>query len=53
MAITGHTTERMFLKYIGKTAMDNAQVLHDFWNVQEQKKTKTAKMDIIKTGTEN
>lgn len=53
MAITGHTTERMFLKYIGKTAMDNAQVLHDFWNIQEQKKTKTAKMDIIKTGTEN
>ena len=53
MAITGHTTERMFLKYIGKTAMDNAQVLHDFWNVQEQKKTKTAKMDIIKTGTGN
>ena len=53
MAITGHKTEKMFLRYIGKTAMDNAQVLNEFWSVQEQKKTKTAKMNIIKTGTEN
>lgn len=51
MAITGHTTERMFLKYIGKTAMDNAEVLNSFWKDQEHKKTKTAKLEIIKTGT--
>lgn len=51
MAITGHTTEKMFLKYIGKTAMDNAEVLNSFWKVQEQKKNKTAKLELIKTGT--
>ncbi len=51
MAITGHTTEKMFLKYIGKTAMDNAEVLNSFWKIQEQKRSKTTKLDIIKTGT--
>ena len=38
MAVTGHTTEKLFLKYVGKTAKDNANVLNDFWQVQEQKK---------------
>lgn len=51
MAITGHTTEKMFLKYIGKTAMDNAEVLNSFWKDQEYKKNKTTKLEIIKTGT--
>lgn len=51
MAITGHKTEKMFLRYIGKSAMDNAQVLNEFWNVQEHKKNKKIKMNIIKTGT--
>ncbi|MGB3344358.1 MAG: hypothetical protein WBA61_10625 [Aequorivita sp.] len=51
MAITGHTTEKMFLKYIGKTAMDNAEVLNTFWKDQEHKKNKTAKLKLIKTGT--
>lgn len=51
MAITGHTTEKMFLKYIGKTAMDNAEVLNNFWKDQEHKKNKTAKLRLIKTGT--
>ncbi|NGX83113.1 phage integrase SAM-like domain-containing protein [Aequorivita sp. KMM 9714] len=51
MAITGHTTEKMFLKYIGKTAMDNAEVLNNFWQDQEHKKNKTAKLKLIKTGT--
>jgi integrase len=51
MAITGHTTEKMFLQYIGKTAMDNAEVLNSFWQDQEHKKNKTAKLKLIKTGT--
>ena len=28
---TGHKTEKMFLKYIGKTERDNAQLLKDYW----------------------
>lgn len=32
MAITGHSTEKMFLKYIGKTAKDSAIQLQKYWN---------------------
>lgn len=31
MAQTGHKTEKMFLKYIGKTEKDNAQILKEYW----------------------
>lgn len=48
MAITGHTTEKMFLNYIGKTARDNAEVLNEFWKVQEQKRTKEPQLELIK-----
>lgn len=48
MAVTGHTTEKMFLNYIGKTAKDNANVLHDFWQIQEQKKLQKPKLNIVK-----
>lgn len=41
MAITGHTTEKMFLNYIGKTSTDSAKELQKFWNDQEIKKSKT------------
>ncbi|WP_417199257.1 phage integrase SAM-like domain-containing protein [Bizionia sp.] len=51
MAVTGHQTEKMFLNYIGKTAKDNANVLHEFWQVQEQKKKQKPKLDIVKTET--
>lgn len=34
MSITGHATEKMFLAYIGKTSMDNAEYLKQFWNEQ-------------------
>ncbi len=30
IGITGHSTERMFLKYIGKTAYDNAKQMFDY-----------------------
>ncbi|GGD85927.1 phage integrase SAM-like domain-containing protein [Planktosalinus lacus] len=53
MAITGHTTEKMFLKYIGKTAKDNAETLNEFWKVQQSKKERKPQLDIIKTGTNN
>lgn len=52
MAVTGHTTEKMFLNYIGKTAKDNANVLNEFWKVQEQKKqNKTPQLNIVKSET--
>ena len=51
MAVTGHKTEKMFLNYIGKTSKDNADVLNDFWKVQEQKKQQKSKLNIVKTET--
>lgn len=51
MAVTGHTTEKMFLNYIGKTAKDNADVLHEFWQIQELKKQQKPKLDLVKTET--
>ena len=51
MAVTGHTTEKMFLKYIGKTAKDNAEVLSKFWEHQENKKEQKPILEVIKTGT--
>jgi integrase len=51
MAVTGHTTEKMFLNYIGKTAKDNAETLNSFWKDQEHKKEQKPKLEIIKNGT--
>ena len=51
MAVTGHTTEKMFLNYIGKTAKDNANVLNDFWQNQQLKRDKKAILKPVKTGT--
>ena len=31
MAITGHSTEQQFLKYIKKTNAENAEVLRNFY----------------------
>ena len=51
MAITGHTTEKMFLNYIGKTAKDNAEVLNEFWKIQNKKMNKKPQLEIVKTAT--
>lgn len=51
MAVTGHTTEKMFLSYIGKTSKDNAEVLMKFWQHQELKKEQKPLLQVIKTGT--
>ena len=51
MAVTGHTTEKMFLNYIGKTSKDNAEILKKYWQDQEHKKEQKPKLEIIKTGT--
>jgi len=36
MSQTGHKTEKMFLKYIGKTEKDNAQILKEYWERQQK-----------------
>jgi integrase len=47
MAATGHTTEKMLLAYIGKTAKDNALVLQEYWQKETRKKTKESNLKII------
>jgi len=48
MSVTGHKTEIMFLKYIGKTAKDNAEILKSFWNNQKQKREREPNLKIYK-----
>lgn len=45
MSATGHTTEKMLLKYIGKTAKDNADFLREYW---QKEKLKTENKTILK-----
>lgn len=51
MQITAHSTEKMLLGYIGKSSMDYAQQIADFYTKQAQKEKKQAKMDIIKNAS--
>jgi integrase len=51
MAITGHKTEKMLLKYIGKTSRDNAEVLNEYWKVQQLKKEQKNKLEIVSNKT--
>ncbi len=44
MSITGHSTEKMFLTYIGKTQKDNAEILKQYWEDQK----KPPKMTVVK-----
>ncbi len=48
LQITGHSTEKMLLKYIGKPSIDYVQQIADHYRLMERKAEKTAKMDIIK-----
>lgn len=48
MSATGHTTEKMLLRYIGKTAKDNAEFLQNFWNTEKQKQEKKPFLKIAK-----
>lgn len=49
MSATGHTTEKMLLAYIGKTAKDNALVLQEFWQKETKKQAKESTLKVIKT----
>lgn len=48
MQITQHSTEKMFLQYIGKNSLDYAQQISDFYELQKIKKSKESQLKVIK-----
>lgn len=51
MQITAHSTEKMFLKYIGKNSLDYAQQIADFYELQKLKENKEPQLNIIKNSS--
>lgn len=47
MSITGHATEKTFLNYIGKTSIDHAQQIADYYIKQAEKSQKKFKPTVI------
>lgn len=48
MRITAHGTEKIFLKYIGKDALDYAQQIADFYELQALKNKKEPQLQVVK-----
>ncbi|RMA56641.1 phage integrase SAM-like domain-containing protein [Ulvibacter antarcticus] len=48
MQITAHSTEKMFLNYIGKDRLDYAQQIADFYTLQAQKAKKEPQLSVVK-----
>jgi len=48
MQITGHSTEKMLIGYIGKGSYDYAQQIADFYELQEKKQKQQPEMEVIK-----
>lgn len=48
MQVTGHSLEKTFLSYIGKSSYDYAQQIADFYDKQRLKQAKTPQLDIVK-----
>ncbi|MCB0455460.1 MAG: phage integrase SAM-like domain-containing protein, partial [Aequorivita sp.] len=48
MKITAHSTEKMFLKYIGKDSLDYAQQIADFYELQALKSKKEPQLNLVK-----
>lgn len=46
--ITGHSTEKQFLEYIGKSSMDFATMLTEFWQKESEYAKKEPKLDVIR-----
>lgn len=53
MQITAHSTEKMFLNYIGKDSLDYAQQIADFYTLQAQKVKKEPQLTVIKNASIN
>lgn len=47
MSITGHATEKTFLNYIGKTSIDHAQQIAEYYIKQAEKSQKEFKPKVI------
>ncbi|MET6991459.1 tyrosine-type recombinase/integrase [Sediminicola arcticus] len=47
MQITAHSTEKMFLNYIGKDSLDYAQQIADMFALLTQKKKKESTLEIV------
>ena len=46
MNVTGHTTEKAFITYIGKTSIDYAEQMAMYWNkLSQQQQIKEGKQD--------
>lgn len=49
ISITGHSTESQYLEYVGKPAIDNAQLIAEYWNTlylkQQNKKVPLRKVN--------
>lgn len=48
MRITAHSTEKMFLEYIGKSDIDHAQQLAEYWTKQALQEKKEPHMTILR-----
>lgn len=48
MQVTGHSTERMFLNYIGKNSLDFAQQIADYYTLQALKAKKEPQLEVVK-----
>ncbi len=51
MQVTAHSTEKMFLNYIGKNSLDYAQQIADFYTLQAQKERKEPQLNIVKNAS--
>jgi integrase len=49
MQVTAHSTEKMFLGYIGKGSLDYAQQIADFYELQKQKEGREPELKVIKS----
>jgi len=51
MQITAHSTEKMFLQYIGKNALDYAKLINDFYELQKLKEQRKSQLKLIKNAS--
>lgn len=47
-SITGHGTEKMFLKYIGRTSLDNAHQMMEYFVKLQAKENKDATLQVLR-----
>ncbi|WP_430410219.1 tyrosine-type recombinase/integrase [Kordia sp.] len=53
MQITGHSSEKMLLNYIGKNSLDYARQIADFYTIQALKKQKESNLKVVSKKASN